>query len=185
VKLVLPPELPAVGWVRATIKKDLGFALLGSRVAPVDVVVFDERYDEAVQFAAELERAGAVAFATGGECAPQWSTCPVFASGGKRLRVAGLTQHSHFEQLRSLCVAMGLRVLHEARHVRRESGAVRHSLSCVRNDVFVAACGSAQWPRQLARAMSDARRATTVTRSSLSVTPAPKSALSLTSCLLG
>jgi hypothetical protein len=185
VKLVLPPEIPAARFDRAILKKDLGFALMGSRVAPVDVVVFDERYDEAVQFAAELERAGAVAFATGGECAPQWSTCPVFASGGKRLRVAGLTQPSHFEQLRSLCAAMGLRVLHEAHHVRRESGEVRHSLSCVRNDEFVAACGSAQWPRQLARAMSDTRGAKTVSRPSLSVAPAQMPALSLTSCLLG
>jgi hypothetical protein len=174
VKLVLPPERPVIG-----------FARMGSRVAPVDVVVFDERYDEAVQFAAELERAGAVPFATAGECAPLWSTCPVFGSGGKRLRVAGLTQHSHFEQLRSLCGAMGLRVLHEARHVRRESGEVRHSLSCVRNDEFVAACGSAQWPRQLAWAMSDTRRARTMSRPLGSTAPAQMSALSLTSCLLG
>jgi hypothetical protein len=184
VKLVLPPELPAVGFDRAITRKDLGFALMGSRVGPVDVVVFDERYDEAVQFAAELGQAGAIAFATG-ESAPQWATCPVFASGGKRLRVAALTQHSHFEQLRSLCAALGLRVLHEARHVRRESGEVRHSLSCVRNDQFVAACGSAQWPRQLARAMSDTRSARTVSGPSLTMAPARISALSLTSCLLG
>jgi hypothetical protein len=196
----------------------VGAARLSLDAAPVDVVVFDERHDAAVQFAAELESRGAIALSTRGEVVTHWRACALLVGdqwnagalsvrmpfgqnrvdAPHRLRLAGLTQHSDFELLRAFAAGLGLRVLHEARHVRRESGEMRHSLSCVRNDQFIAACGSAQWPRQLARAMVNARlaRREGVAPLSPSLTGFPplpphlKSSVeyragALTSCLLG
>ena len=169
-----------------TVSRDegIGATLSALTRTRVDVVVFDERYDEAVQFAAELEQAGAVALATRGEIVTQWRECPTLAERSRRLRIAGLTLHSDFELLRSFSAAMGLRVLHEGRHTRRAGGEVRHSLSCIRNEEFVAACGSAQWSRQLARAMSNTRPS----KSSSARAPDPPIGFrvgTLTSCLLG
>jgi hypothetical protein len=180
----------------------VGVARLSLDATPVDVVVFDEQFGEAVQFAAELEGRGAIALSTRGEAVTHWRACALLAgdhwnSGALTVRmpfgqdhtprIAGLTQPSDFELLRAFGAGIGLRVLHEARHVRRESGQMRHSLSCVRNDDFIAACGSAQWPRQLARAMSNARPL----RNALGLqvgsqkSSAEFRAGTLTSCLLG
>lgn len=141
-----------------------GAARLNLDSAPVDVVVFDDQYEEAIEFAEELEHAGAIALPARGAIVRHWLTCPLMGLSApipvthdRLLRIAGLTQHSDFEQLRAFAAGVGLHVRHEGRHVRRESGEMRHSLSCVRNDEFVAACGKAHWARQLARAMANAR----------------------------
>jgi hypothetical protein len=110
--------MPRDSWIHAGTSK-------AHAVQPIRFFVYDERYPDARQAALEQESAGARVLATSGETVTLWREHIAAAASKGPVRIAGLTQHSDFEIVRSLASLHRLRILQqEHRIARARSGAL-------------------------------------------------------------
>jgi hypothetical protein len=88
-------------------------------VQPVHFFIYDERYPDARHAAVEHERVGARVLATSGEMVTLWREGIAGAAKKGPVRIAGLTQHSDFEIVRSLASLHRLRVVQQEHRIAR------------------------------------------------------------------
>lgn len=100
--------MPGIGWTmpRASTRAERFF-------------IYDERYPDARQAALEQEAAGARILATSGEIVTLWRERIAGAMNVASVQIAGLTQHSDFEIVRSLTAVHRLRVMQREHRIGR------------------------------------------------------------------
>lgn len=108
----------------ASSKPSLAAALLRKVVPRISAVIFDERYADAREFAAALERRGAIAHAIGFTAAWHHEFATLLAD--RRGMVAGMSTDADFFVAKSLLYDSDLCVIFEAIHDARSSSRVTH-----------------------------------------------------------
>lgn len=154
----------------------------------LDFAFYDERYPDAIRFAAVMAHAGTATLAVRGEIVTLWRDCIRITPRGHRPRIAAITLFSDFQILAGLGAERGLRVLHQGRHVRDPRGGMVHHLACGLEATQAAACRSDSWPEHLARALIDEAPADTWRATDTAIHNGPTQifrAGTLASCLLG
>jgi hypothetical protein len=105
----------------------------GRNVAPASVhsalhrAIFDERFAECRDFAAELQSAGVLASAIRGDVARLWYDDLRVHLRASRLPIAGLTERAALFCLEELARDVGMRVIFRADHTTEQNGHTQHA----------------------------------------------------------
>jgi hypothetical protein len=119
----------AAGIAMAAINRpSFATALAREHEAPIGAVVYDERYGDAREFAAALQRQGAATLSIGSSSAAIWHKALEALLSRREGRIAGLSTDADLLVARSCAREAGFLPIFEGRHDARGSERVAHFL---------------------------------------------------------
>lgn len=129
--------------------------LRGKGRAQTDLVLFDERFSDALRFGEAARAEGVSARPTGGDLGAVWYARLRHELGHAVMRIAGMGRHSDFWIMRQLAAERGLTLRFHAEHDFRGRRTLRHRVPAEDAALRQAlASGTTPWSTHIARRLA-------------------------------